>query len=152
MTARARKWRKVLCLENFSKHCESRGWGCVYIVGAVAGGPLKVGVTGSLWARIGQLQAASHEELRLFGGVTARDHGAAWDFEREMHTRLRSSRIRGEWFNIDIATVEQEMTAAMRTHPNVRWMLATAKRLQALGEFEPDHDPASYLLSGYGDW
>lgn len=67
--------------------------GGVYVIQIGDDGPLKVGVSQDVAARIASLQTASPYELR-FLGLIGRD---ATD-ESKHHEALRSEHVRGEWF------------------------------------------------------
>lgn len=66
----------------------------VYFVQAGEGGPVKIGVSGDVEARVRSLQVAHAAELKVIGTRpgTARD-------EARLHAELAEHRIRGEWFN-----------------------------------------------------
>lgn len=65
----------------------------VYFVQGVDGGPIKIGTSRDVGARIADLQCASPVRLRLLGSVP----GDA-TLERRLHRRLAHHRVHGEWF------------------------------------------------------
>jgi hypothetical protein len=64
----------------------------VIVRGDVPGGPVKIGKSSNVEKRLGQLQSASSEPLRLL-------HVLDFDCEGSMHGRLKKYRLRGEWFD-----------------------------------------------------
>lgn len=65
----------------------------VYFVQSAGGGPIKIGVSKNVRARIRSLQTSSPTPLVLLGVVAG-----SRDTEAALHHRLHASRIRGEWF------------------------------------------------------
>lgn len=66
----------------------------VYFVQGGNGGPIKIGRTHSLIARLEALQTGSPVQLNAVGFV----HGGGPRFERAMHKRFARDRLHGEWF------------------------------------------------------
>jgi len=81
----------------------------VYLVQAGEGGPVKIGVASDVAARLGDLQTAHYEELRL---VRCIDGGRA--HEQWLHRRFDHLRIRGEWFRFDPEMMEIEPPAEIK--------------------------------------
>lgn len=73
----------------------------VYAIQAGEGGPIKIGVSDSPWARLKTLQQANSETLIPL---------AAWytlkRVEKELHEIYAYARIRGEWFRPDPDLIE----------------------------------------------
>lgn len=70
-----------------------RGNGCIYFLQQGDDGPIKIGYTKDLLARIKDLQVGSPYELKLilsFRGFPEK--------ERELHAKFREHRMSGEWF------------------------------------------------------
>src|SRR3954462_9184799 len=65
----------------------------IYFLQTGDGGPVKIGSTADVRARVQFLQCGSPERLRLLGVVD----GDVFD-ERRVHRLLAAHRIRGEWF------------------------------------------------------
>ena len=65
----------------------------VYFIQAASGGPVKIGVTTDLGARLSGLQTAHPEQLRVLHSTP----GDATD-EAYFHARFAHLRLRGEWF------------------------------------------------------
>ena len=73
--------------------------GSVYFVRAGSGdGPVKIGHSADVSARLASLQTASPTPLQLMGAVACTD---APRLEREIHARLADLRLEGEWFQWD---------------------------------------------------
>jgi hypothetical protein len=82
--------------------------GYVYFVQGVDGGPIKIGWTQNPEQRLEQLQAATHEELRLLDYVLGDRR-----VERALHDLLSDYRVRGEWFD-DCGPVRDAVSDAVR--------------------------------------
>lgn len=67
---------------------------CVYVVQMGEDGPVKIGWTAELRARLRNLQSANPTRLRLLAAFSG-----SRDLEWSMQRRVRSSAIRGEWFH-----------------------------------------------------
>ncbi len=82
----------------------------IYFIQARHGGPIKIGSTTDLYARLRALQTSAAGELRIIAtcdGDQVR--------EREIHTFLDRFRVRGEWF-ADCIEVEQFIDAFGTPH------------------------------------
>lgn len=64
----------------------------VYFLQA-ASGPIKIGYTATLGARLRALRSGSPERLTLLGHVRASER-----YEKAVHLRFQHLRLRGEWF------------------------------------------------------
>ena len=73
----------------------------VYIIGREEG-PVKVGVTSSLDARLATIQTGCHFKIDLlyFRQFRNRDH--ALEHERNFHAVYAQNRLAGEWFDLDL--------------------------------------------------
>jgi hypothetical protein len=67
----------------------------VYIVRPGARNIVKIGHTGNIHKRIKEMQISSPERILLIATIEGGERE-----ERQIHTRLRSERIRGEWFKL----------------------------------------------------
>ena len=83
-----------------------------YIIG-VRGSkhPVKLGVSKHPKARLAALQVSHYEKLVLNSVVKLPDMEAALLVERAAHIAFKETRIRGEWFDIDVETAEEEIQA-----------------------------------------
>jgi len=78
-------------------------WCSVYIVGARACGPLKIGyTTNASQERLRQLQMSSPIKLRLFKEFHVPSEQIARELERMAHHCLRHHRRHGEWFERNV--------------------------------------------------
>ena len=68
----------------------------VYIVGWQAAGPIKIGYTTSIYARLAALQTSSPFALSVWMAIRSR---AAASIERACHERIKHLAMRGEWFD-----------------------------------------------------
>ena len=66
----------------------------VYFVQAGAAGPIKIGVSADITARLKELQTASPYPLRLLATLD----GATQKTETQLHQHFASARRHGEWF------------------------------------------------------
>jgi hypothetical protein len=75
----------------------------VYFIQAGGAGPIKIGATSkdSPRHRLGDLQTAHYEELRLLGSITTQT-----SIEFALHDHFKHLRIRGEWFRPDPELME----------------------------------------------
>lgn len=86
--------KKINLLSGRRRRRFHRGDGDIYFLQQGDGGPIKIGYTTDLLARIDTLQTGSPYELKLilcFRGFT--------QTERELHAKFRKDRMRGEWFS-----------------------------------------------------
>jgi hypothetical protein len=65
----------------------------IYFVQAGGAGPIKIGISVDLAARLRQLQDNNHERLRLLRSIKGTDAQ-----EKLIHRRFSHLRVRGEWF------------------------------------------------------
>jgi hypothetical protein len=65
----------------------------VYFIQAGSQGPIKIGVADDVEYRLSELQTGNAETLHIVGCVPGDGR-----LEKELHRRLASVRIRGEWF------------------------------------------------------
>jgi hypothetical protein len=72
----------------------------VYIIGPVAGYPVKIGVAEKPTKRLAGIQTHCWEELTIHGLYKAHNRGDAYRLEKLSHKRLGDKRLVGEWFNI----------------------------------------------------
>lgn len=72
----------------------------VYVVGEVATGPVKIGVSQEVAARVRSLEWVSKQTLQTFLAMSRPD-GDALLVERFAHEALSDRRANGEWFNVN---------------------------------------------------
>jgi hypothetical protein len=85
---------------------EYEKYGFVYFVRAGDNGPIKIGFSRNVNARIASLQTAHPERLKLL--AVRRGHR---DSERDFHARFAHLRLEGEWFlpEPELLSATQEM-------------------------------------------
>lgn len=125
---------------------------CVYVIGAGAGKPVKIGFARDVEARISSLQTGHWERLVLFHVVPGGS-----DIEHRLHALFEDSRVRrgGEWFGYlpeelvrihlwvgGLANACVEVHDGSRDAPEVghRWtpfMRSAAQRPSATDRFDP---------------
>lgn len=66
----------------------------VYFIQVGLGGPIKIGRSTAPLTRLATLQTGHSEQLRLLVTTTGGD-----ELEKSLHQKLRSHRLRGEWFS-----------------------------------------------------
>lgn len=66
----------------------------VYFAQRGDNGPIKIGVSGNVKARVSALQTAVAEPMRLLASVVG-----TRAMEAEIHSHLHAHRLKGEWFN-----------------------------------------------------
>lgn len=76
----------------------------VYIIahaedGRPLAGPVKVGIAGSPWARLYELQAGNPRRLFVAAEYSLSSRVEALRVERAVHEILRAARLQGEWFS-----------------------------------------------------
>jgi hypothetical protein len=79
----------------------------VYFLQAGEGGPVKIGFTKSLEARIRELQTGCPYELRVLATIAGKSR-----LERRYHYHLWQHRLRAEWFNPSEAVLHAAARAA----------------------------------------
>lgn len=104
-------------------HFRSNGPAWVYFIQAGQDGPIKIGVSDSVFDRLKALQTGNPEPLRLIAAVI----GDTQD-ELALHRRFRRQRLIGEWFRPSKKLLE---------YAN-RWQLGPAAKLQAKGSLVVD--------------
>lgn len=66
-----------------------------------AGEYVKIGKAADPEDRMRGMQTACPFHMRLVGTIDCRSDGGAYVYERKLHHRFRSLRVRGEWFRMD---------------------------------------------------
>ena len=84
----------------------------VYAIGTSEEGPIKVGITSNQKTRLADLQVASPVELFILGWWHCNDDDARL-IEESTHCLLKDLRLRGEWFDADIAKVRRAVEEAI---------------------------------------
>jgi hypothetical protein len=72
----------------------------LYIIGASAAGPLKIGIGRDPSRRLRELQTGNPKRLRVLYARTSLSNAAS--AESLTHQRLRALRILGEWFDVSL--------------------------------------------------
>jgi hypothetical protein len=67
-------------------------------------GRLKIGIAVDLWRRLRRLQTGSADLLKLVCFFAIGPWKIARALETAVHERLRSHRVRGEWFKVSVRT------------------------------------------------
>ncbi len=67
--------------------------GMIYFIQTVEGGPIKIGVTTQLQARLSALATAHSKDLRVLGVLDGER-----SVEKELHERFSHLRVKNEWF------------------------------------------------------
>lgn len=80
----------------------------VYFIQAGDDGPVKIGIAADPQKRLDEMQIGNHADLVL---IAYRPGGL--QMERELHARLASGRIRGEWFAADTPGLKEEISLAI---------------------------------------
>jgi hypothetical protein len=78
------------------------------------GGPVKIGVSANVRARIAALQTACPYPLALVHAFEVPDSNIARDIERAFHTVQASHRTSGEWFDFNPIVALQIMCACIQ--------------------------------------
>lgn len=84
----------------------SSGVSGVYVVGAGAGEPVKIGIASDVAGRLLQLQTGSSRRLRIYFYRSANYEHAA-TIERWTHEQFAHARVAGEWFKVNADDVVQ---------------------------------------------
>ena len=71
----------------------------VYFISDSAGN-CKIGISMNVKSRLATLQTGHASQLYVSGYIKTDNRQEALKVEKELHTRYRASKIRGEWFNI----------------------------------------------------
>ncbi len=74
----------------------------LYVITAELWGPLKIGYSVDVAARLSTLQTSHWERLMVVTAFRCRHTDAASAIERAVHARLKDSRLNGEWFRATI--------------------------------------------------
>jgi DNA-binding transcriptional regulator YdaS (Cro superfamily) len=69
----------------------------VYFIQAGDGGPVKIGFSENIWARLNNMQPGNHAVLRVVAAFIGGEHD-----ERAVHEMMSAHRTRGEWFAPDV--------------------------------------------------
>lgn len=73
----------------------------VYMIGAGAGRPCKIGVSDNVSNRLRQLQNGHADKLRLWGVWYFASRADAAAAEKFLHRSYQEKRMEGEWFDVD---------------------------------------------------
>ena len=81
-----------------NKVSEAESTYCIYFIQQGGKGPIKVGMTSDVDARINSLQTANPYKLTLIKRIYARSKAHAVQLERYVHRCFSYARMDGEWF------------------------------------------------------
>jgi len=95
------------------------------------GGPIKIGITSNLAARVRSLSTGSAEPLRVLATLPG-------DHEEALHLKLASHRKCGEWFGPSPAVLREVARASKATEEEA---LAAAKPRRPRGRWIPERRP-----------
>ena len=70
----------------------------IYFMQAGCGGPVKIGITDNLDARVNQIQNGNPEEVEVVAVYEVGGRADAMESENMLHEYFKWHRIRGEWF------------------------------------------------------
>ena len=70
----------------------------IYFIQSGCGGPVKIGITDNLDARVNQIQNGNPEPVEVVAAYDVVDRTAAIDIEKGLHEFFKWHRIRREWF------------------------------------------------------
>jgi hypothetical protein len=90
----------------------------VYVIGSSRIGPLKIGITTAPVRRLKEVQTGHPQRLEVFWSMVVRPDQAA-GIEREVHDRLASARLSGEWFHVPVEVAVEailRLTERLRPH------------------------------------
>lgn len=128
---------KIELASRVSEYKQVECYNCLYVIGPVAGFPMKIGITDRIKQRLSNLQSSSWQELRLYALLWG-PGAAAFRVEQRVIADAKRTGIheRGEWVSttpasimdmvIDAARVERQplMTSAMAIENKGRMMVA----------------------------
>ncbi len=85
----------------------------VYLVESGPGGPIKIGVSSCIGQRLADLQVSNPDKLSCLLTISG-----GTNVELMLHSVLRESRIRGEWFR---RSIELDVFIALGSRPIRQW-------------------------------
>lgn len=108
------------------------GWidpqmGAVYVIGNAANSLLKIGHADNLKHRFSGLSVGSPVDLELHHFVYFVGSIVAKSVEQQVHKALADYRRRGEWFDVDLATVGQAI-AEIALERKLKWWTEEQRR------------------------
>lgn len=74
---------------------------CVYVIQAESGA-VKIGIAANVNTRLRDLQVANHQELKVLYKLKVANRQIAQALEALLHERYAKDAIRGEWFNVAV--------------------------------------------------
>lgn len=89
-----------------------RGVICVYLFAVIRAGPVKIGISEDVRARLRHLITASGRRLKCFGAMPVLSREVARKIEREVHTLFAKRRLPGEWFKVPVSHAVRAIDAA----------------------------------------
>ncbi len=105
--------RRIEPKDRFEALRQFEGRSVVYIVGAALG-PVKIGWSTDVYARVRDLQTAQHRTLFVHAILD----GGRFD-EMELHRRFARDRVRGEWFRLSSDLHQYLTDSAPNLHPRL---------------------------------
>lgn len=114
--------------------------GVVYFIQAVESGRIKIGYSSNSGKRrLAEMSTGSPEQLEVLGEVPG-----DVAFERELHRRLRHSRLHGEWFELtpEVLEVLAEYEISVPDRAYARWAMRARNQT---GMIEAREEELGYL-------
>lgn len=84
----------------------------IYVIGRVEG-PVKIGITSALGARLATLQTGCPYKIEVIYARACRDRESALSHERAFHEDNAENRLAGEWFDLDGEYAAEEIDASI---------------------------------------
>lgn len=84
----------------------------IYVIGPLTG-PFKVGITNDVGKRLSMLQVGNHLKLQLLKTYRVREEENIKYWEGRVHGILRPHHVRGEWFQCQLAYIEEKIEATL---------------------------------------
>lgn len=93
----------------------------IYIIGtdredALIGGPIKVGITGSVAGRLSSIQTGNPNDLSVIFQFRVPNHAVARAIEREFWEINGQSSMKGEWYNMRPGDAALSMCAVLQSY------------------------------------
>lgn len=101
---------------------------CIYVVGPDSGFPSKIGVAENINRRLANLQSANWETLYVYETFNMSSKGDAYRIERIIKNRLKQHCIRGEWFNLFVSDIANEVRGVLEERYSAQPLIYKDKR------------------------
>ena len=107
--------RKAVHRERYNGRKVAQGRTYVYVIGIADGsGPVKIGISSKLGARLASLQTASPSKLKIHHSFSFPDRPLARAFEKLFHERFMESSMQGEWFGMSHEEAAEIITGILK--------------------------------------